>query len=155
MTEEAAADLCTVLGRYRGFEYTRRVRRLADRGQDIIVADLQRIRRHGPGRLRAAALEVLVSIVGEAGLHPADLAAAERLVRIKAPLESFLNISLCWDAWLCVRGGDQQSRTRDARSASDISARRIRKKFDRRARFELTPIGTSVRSDRPRRRHAA
>ncbi len=44
---------------------------------------LQQLRRHGPARLRAAALEVLVMIVGEGGLHPADVAAAERLVRIK------------------------------------------------------------------------
>ncbi|WP_436531006.1 hypothetical protein [Actinoplanes sp. HUAS TT8] len=83
------------------------VLRLTRRGP-AIVPELQRIRRHGPGRLRAAALEVLVTIAGEVGLHPADLAAAERLVRIKAPSEPFLNISLCWDAWMCVRGGDQR-----------------------------------------------
>lgn len=80
---------------------------LAQRGP-AIVPRLRRIRRHGPGRLRAGALEILVNIVGEAGLHPADLAAAERLVRIKAPVEPFLNISLCWNAWMCVRGGDQR-----------------------------------------------
>ncbi|GIF09264.1 hypothetical protein Asi03nite_68020 [Actinoplanes siamensis] len=74
-------------------ERSSRVWRLAQRGH-AIASPLQRIRRHGPGRLRAVALEVLVMIVGEGGLHPADLAAAERLVRIKAPLEPALGISV-------------------------------------------------------------
>lgn len=107
---ENDADLETELGRLRrcpGGERSSLVWRLARREQTI-VPQLQHIRRHGPGKLRAAALEILVNIVGEAGLHPADLAAAERLVRIKAPLEPFLNVSLCWDAWMCVRGGDQR-----------------------------------------------
>lgn len=95
------------LGRYGWAERNSRVWRLARLGQPI-VPKLQQIRRHGPGRLRAVALEVLVMIVGEGGLHPADLAAAERLVRIKAPLEPFLNVSLCWDAWMCIRTGDQR-----------------------------------------------
>jgi hypothetical protein len=107
---EHDADLGTELGRLRrcrGRERNDLVWRLARRGQ-AIVPQLQHIRRHGPGRLRAAALEILVNIVGEAGLHPTDVAAAERLVRIKAPLEPFLNVNLCWDAWMCVRGGDQR-----------------------------------------------
>jgi hypothetical protein len=107
---EHDAELETELGRLRHCPWGERnslVWRLARRGQTI-VDQLQHIRRHGPGKLRAAALEVLVNIVGEAGLHPADLAVAERLVHIKAPLEPFLNVSLCWDAWMCVRGGDQR-----------------------------------------------
>ncbi|WP_229068823.1 hypothetical protein [Actinoplanes sp. DH11] len=108
--KESDADVETELSKLRGCpecEYRTLVWRLAKRGP-AIVPELQRIRRHGPGRLRGAALEVLVNIAGEAGLHPADLAAAERLVRIKAPSERFLNVSLCWDAWMCVRGGDQR-----------------------------------------------
>ncbi|MEU4164916.1 hypothetical protein [Actinoplanes sp. NPDC026670] len=104
------AGLETELGKLRDCpegEYRSLVERIAGRGREIVPA-LQRIRRHGPGRLRPAALEVLVNIAGEAGLHPADLAAAERLVRIKAPSEPLLNVSLCWDAWMCVRGGDQR-----------------------------------------------
>ncbi|GAA4245008.1 hypothetical protein [Dactylosporangium darangshiense] len=110
MTDDDA-DLETELGRLglcTGYERNRLVWHLARRGEPI-VAHLQRIRRNGPGALRAAALEILVNIVGEAGLHPADLAAAERLVRIKAPVEPFVNLSLCWDTWMCVRGGDQQA----------------------------------------------
>ncbi|WP_127508777.1 hypothetical protein [Actinoplanes solisilvae] len=109
MTEEA--DLATELGLLRGtvgHERWSRVWHLTGRGQ-AIVPELQRIRRHGPGRLRPAALEVLVTLVGEAGLHPDDLAAAERLVRVKAPVEASLSISRCWDAWLCVRGGEQRA----------------------------------------------
>ncbi|MCO8269036.1 hypothetical protein M1L60_00365 [Actinoplanes sp. TRM 88003] len=104
-------DLTTELDRLRplvGVKHSSLVWQLADRGP-AIVPQLQRIRREGPGRVRATALEILVNIVGEAGLHPADLAAAERLVRIKAGSEHFLNVSLCWDAWISVRGGDQQA----------------------------------------------
>lgn len=108
---EDHGELETELGRLRDCplpERNDRIWRLTSRGP-AIVADLQHIRRNGPGRLRAAALEILVNVVGEAGLHPADLAAAERLVRIKAPSEPFVNMMLCWDAWMCVRSGDQQA----------------------------------------------
>jgi hypothetical protein len=107
------ADVATELSRLRSCPesdystYRTLLWRLTQQGP-AIVPELQRIRRQGPGRLRAAALEVLVQMAGEDGLHPADLAAAERLVQIKAPSEPFLNISLCWDAWMCIRGGDQR-----------------------------------------------
>ncbi|WP_430792011.1 hypothetical protein [Actinoplanes sp. G11-F43] len=107
---DSGADVEVELSGLRGrpeSEYRTLLGRLIQRGP-ALVPTLRRIRRQGPGRLRAAALEVLVNIVGEAGLDPADLAAAERLVRIKAPVEPFLNVSLCWDAWICVRGGDQR-----------------------------------------------
>lgn len=90
-----------------GLDRQRVLWRLAERGQQL-VPRLRQIRREGPGRLRAAALEVLVNIGGEAVLDQADIAAAERLVRIKVHSETPTGIDACWNYWICVRGDDQQ-----------------------------------------------
>ncbi|MGA3490412.1 hypothetical protein ACK8GG_20660 [Micromonosporaceae bacterium DT55] len=90
-----------------GWDRRRVLWRLTDHGMEL-VPRLRQIRREGPGRLRAAALEVLVAIGGEAVLDEADMAAAERLIRVKAPSETPIGIDACVTFWICVRGGDQQ-----------------------------------------------
>ncbi|GAA4567841.1 hypothetical protein GCM10023176_21000 [Micromonospora coerulea] len=101
---EADLDL---LRTHAGLDRQRILWRLGERGEQV-VPHLRQIRREGPGRLRAAALEVLVNIGGEALLDQADIAAAERLVRIKVRSEIPTGIDACWNYWICVRGHDQQ-----------------------------------------------
>ncbi|MEV0458979.1 hypothetical protein [Catellatospora methionotrophica] len=72
-------------------------------------AVLREIRRHGPGRLRTAALDVLAYRDGESGLDPVDVAAVERLIRIHRrtdPLGGVMSIDMTW--W-CVRSMDQSA----------------------------------------------
>ncbi|MFC7531158.1 hypothetical protein [Actinoplanes sp. GCM10030250] len=70
---------------------------------------LRGVRRNGPGRLRAAALEALMFVGGEAALAPADVAAAERLIRIRRRTEPVGPLSSCWTTWWCVRSTDQEA----------------------------------------------
>ncbi|MFE2933175.1 HEAT repeat domain-containing protein [Streptomyces sp. NPDC059278] len=83
---------------------------LLDRGPDLadgLVPSLREIRREGPGRARARALSVLAGIGGEAALSAEDLAAVERLIRVKAPDERPVALWACWNHWIAVPGGDR------------------------------------------------
>ena len=68
---------------------------------------LRTVRRHGPGRLRAAALDALAYLDGEAGLDPADMAAVERLIRIRRRSDPVRPVMSIGTTWWCVRGMDQ------------------------------------------------
>ncbi|MGW2052067.1 HEAT repeat domain-containing protein [Streptomyces sp. NPDC001858] len=72
-----------------------------------VVPLLQRIRERGPGRQRARALAVLAELGGEAALSRADVAAIERLIRVKLPDDRPEGMWGCWNHWMAVRGGDQ------------------------------------------------
>ncbi|MFF0294659.1 HEAT repeat domain-containing protein [Kitasatospora sp. NPDC004614] len=74
---------------------------------DAVVPLLQAVRRDGPGAARAGALEALAEIGGEAVLSARDLAALERLVRIKLPDDVPTPISCCYLSWIAVSTGDQ------------------------------------------------
>lgn len=80
--------------------------RLPKHGPHTVDA-LRRIRRGGPRRLRQAALEALVYLGGEAALDDTDLAAIERLIRVKQRHERPVGIDACWNSWFCVSTGDQ------------------------------------------------
>ncbi|MEU9479255.1 HEAT repeat domain-containing protein [Streptomyces sp. NPDC048191] len=73
-----------------------------------VVEPLRRVRRHGPGRLRAGALSVLAAVGGEEALSAADRAAVERLIRIKLPHDQARPLDTCFTSWFAVPGGDQQ-----------------------------------------------
>ena len=68
---------------------------------------LRAVRRHGPGRLRLAALDALMYLGGEAALDAVDVAAAERLIRIRRLTDPVGPVMSCWTYWWCIRGGDQ------------------------------------------------
>lgn len=68
---------------------------------------LQEVRRDGPGRSRAAALECLAEIGGEAALSPQDRAAVDRLIRIKVLDDRPAPISCCFLSWIAVSTGEQ------------------------------------------------
>lgn len=68
---------------------------------------LRAVRRHGPGRLRAAALDALAYLDGEAGLDPADAAAVERLIRIRRRTDPVRPVMSIGTTWWCIRGMDQ------------------------------------------------
>jgi HEAT repeats len=72
-----------------------------------IVPLLQRIREEGPGRQRAGALTVLAELGGERALSRADVAAIERLIRVKLPDDRPEGMWGCWNHWMAVPGGDQ------------------------------------------------
>ncbi len=65
------------------------------------------VRRHGPGRLRAGALQALACVAGEPGLDPADVALVERLVRVRLHQDDPSLLSGCWLRWWSVRSNDQ------------------------------------------------
>jgi hypothetical protein len=71
------------------------------------VAVLRAVRRHGPGRLRAAALGTLMYLEGEAGLHPTDVAAVKRLIRIRQRTDLLSPVMSIATTWWCVRDFDQ------------------------------------------------
>ncbi|MCU7826232.1 HEAT repeat domain-containing protein [Kitasatospora sp. DSM 101779] len=71
------------------------------------VPALRRVRRSEPGRLRPAALTALAGIGGEPLLSARDVAAVERLVRIKLTADRPQPLSACWLYWVAVAGGDQ------------------------------------------------
>lgn len=74
---------------------------------EILVPLLRRIRRDGPGRQRAGALSVLARLGGESALSERDVAAVERLVRVKALDERPTASWACWNHWIAVPSGDQ------------------------------------------------
>ncbi|MGW1029959.1 HEAT repeat domain-containing protein [Streptomyces sp. NPDC002577] len=76
------------------------------RGQHVIPL-LQRVRKRGPGRQRARALTVLAELGGEPALSPADVAAVERLIRIKLLDDRPASLWTCWNHWMAVPSGDQ------------------------------------------------
>ncbi|MGI5242071.1 hypothetical protein [Dactylosporangium sp. CA-139066] len=79
------------------------------RGVDAsMLPGLRVIRRRGPARARRAALLALLHLGGEKALEPADLAVLRRLIRIKMPSDRPHTLDGCFNAWLAVRGGDQQ-----------------------------------------------
>ncbi|MEU7751174.1 hypothetical protein [Micromonospora sp. NPDC049171] len=84
----------------------------ADRGfgdlDASLLPELRAIRRDGPARARRAALLALLHLGGERALDPADLAVLRRLIEIKRPTDRPCSIDGCFNAWLAVRGGDQQ-----------------------------------------------
>lgn len=67
------------------------------------------VRRHGPGRLRRAALDALAYLGGEAALGRADLRAVERLVRVRRGTDPIGPVMSCWTYWWAVRSGDQDA----------------------------------------------
>jgi hypothetical protein len=71
------------------------------------AAALRAVRRHGPGRLRAAALDALLYLEGESGLDPVDVAAAERLIRIRRRTDLLGPVMSIETTWWCVRDFDQ------------------------------------------------
>ncbi|WP_327185086.1 HEAT repeat domain-containing protein [Streptomyces sp. NBC_01334] len=89
-------------------------REVAQQAQDALVQQgehviplLRRIRERGPGRQRARALTVLAELGGEPALSRADVAAIERLVRVKLPDDRPEGMWACWNHWMAVPGGDQ------------------------------------------------
>ncbi|MEV0269460.1 hypothetical protein AB0H43_11820 [Hamadaea sp. NPDC050747] len=68
---------------------------------------LRHVRRYGPGRLRAAALDALAYLDGELGLEEADLAAVERLIRIRRRTDPLSPVMSIGTTWWCVRDLDQ------------------------------------------------
>src|SRR5690349_13661163 len=68
---------------------------------------LRDIRRHGPGRLRAAALDALIHLEGESGLDPTDVAAVERLIRIRQRTDLLTPVMSIETTWWCIRNFDQ------------------------------------------------
>jgi hypothetical protein len=73
-----------------------------------MLPGLRMIRRHGPARARRAALLALLHLGGEKALDSADLAVLRRLIRIKSLHDRPRTLDACFNAWLTVRGGDQQ-----------------------------------------------
>lgn len=83
---------------------------LAIRGKEFeasLVPLLQQIRRVGPGRQRARALTVLAALGGETVLPAQDVAAIERLIRVKLPDDRPTASWACWNHWIAVPSGDQ------------------------------------------------
>jgi hypothetical protein len=79
------------------------------RGLDAsMLPGLRVIRRDGPARARRAALLALLHLGGEKVLDPADLAVLRRLITVKLPYDRPHTLDGCFNAWLTVRGGDQQ-----------------------------------------------
>lgn len=75
--------------------------------EDNLVPLLQQIRRAGPGRQRARALTVLAALGGETVLLAQDVAAFERLIRVKLPDDRPTASGACWNHWIAVPSGDQ------------------------------------------------
>ncbi|MFJ8871322.1 hypothetical protein ACIRD6_36930 [Streptomyces sp. NPDC102473] len=106
----ALAALLPLLG-----DFDREVARQAQdaltiRGKEFeenLVPLLQRIRREGPGRQRAQALSVLATLGGETVLPAKDVAAVERLIRVKLDDDRPAALWTCWNYWIAVPSGDQ------------------------------------------------
>nr|WTB30010.1 HEAT repeat domain-containing protein [Streptomyces sp. NBC_00830] len=75
--------------------------------EESLVPLLQRIRREGPGRQRARALSVLAVVGGETVLPAEDVAAVERLIRMKLADDQPTALWTCWNHWIAVPSGDQ------------------------------------------------
>ncbi|MEU9591125.1 HEAT repeat domain-containing protein [Streptomyces sp. NPDC048219] len=74
---------------------------------DAVLEPLRRVRREGPGALRARALAVLAAAGGEEALSERDRAAVARLIRIKALDDRAEPLENCSTSWLAVPGGDR------------------------------------------------
>ncbi|MFF9451500.1 HEAT repeat domain-containing protein [Streptomyces flaveolus] len=74
---------------------------------DAVLEPLRRIRRDGPGALRAPALAVLAAAGGEEALSDRDRAAVARLIRIKALDDRAEALENCTTSWIAVPGGDR------------------------------------------------
>ena len=72
-----------------------------------VVAALQEIRRNGPGRLRAVALDALVYLAGPPALDRRDREAIERLIGIRQRSDPVGAVMSCWTYWWCVRSDEQ------------------------------------------------
>lgn len=70
---------------------------------------LNGVRRHGPGRLRRAALDALAYLGGEAALEPVDRRIVERLVRVRRHTDPINPVMSCWTYWWTVRSTDQDA----------------------------------------------
>jgi len=106
LPESLVADLERLRSMSGGFDRNAVLHRITTRASEYGDA-LRRIRREGPGRLRAVALEALAHVAGEAGLPAADIATIERLIGIKTPADPARSIDACWNRWICIPGGDQ------------------------------------------------
>ncbi len=106
LPETLVADLERLRSMSDGFERNGVLHRMTPRAAEY-GEPLRRIRAAGPGRLRAVALEALAHVAGEAGLPAADIATIERLIGVKASVDSARGIDACWNRWICVPGGDQ------------------------------------------------
>ncbi|MFD9433984.1 HEAT repeat domain-containing protein [Streptomyces sp. NPDC060002] len=89
-------------------------REVAQQVQDALILQgehvvplLRRIRELGPGRQRARALTMLAELGGEPALSRSDVAAIERLIRVKLPDDRPEGMWACWNHWMAVPGGDQ------------------------------------------------
>jgi hypothetical protein len=74
-----------------------------------VIAALRSIRRNGPGRLRASALDALVYLAGPAALDPMDTAVIERHIRIRQRRDPLQAVMSCWTYWWCIRSDDQSA----------------------------------------------
>ncbi|MFJ8540674.1 HEAT repeat domain-containing protein [Streptomyces sp. NPDC093586] len=74
---------------------------------DAVLEPLRRIRRDGPGALRARVLTALASAGGEEALSERDRAAVARLIRIKALDDRAEPLEGCSASWIAVPGGDR------------------------------------------------
>nr|WP_207386094.1 PIN domain nuclease [Protofrankia symbiont of Coriaria ruscifolia] len=71
------------------------------------AAALRAVRRHGPDRLRAVALDALVRLAGPSALDPADLVVVDQLIGIRQRTDPPGPVMSCWTRWWCIRGDDQ------------------------------------------------
>ncbi|MBU2668734.1 HEAT repeat domain-containing protein [Actinoplanes bogorensis] len=79
---------------------------LGEIGESAVASDLRWVRRHGPGRRRAAALQALAEVGGIEAFSEADRAAVERLIRVKLVDERIEGDEPC-GRWLALPTGDQ------------------------------------------------
>ncbi|MER6619612.1 hypothetical protein [Streptomyces sp. NPDC000931] len=75
---------------------------------DAVLEPLRRVRRDGPGALRAGALAALASAGGEEALSERDRAAVARLIRVKAIDDRPEPLEACSASWMAVPGGDRE-----------------------------------------------
>lgn len=75
-------------------------------GQSLLPL-LRQIRGEGPGRQRARALTVLAVLGGETALSAKDVAAVERLIRMKLATDRPVALWACSNHWIAVPSGDQ------------------------------------------------
>ncbi|MFI7357857.1 HEAT repeat domain-containing protein [Streptomyces avidinii] len=83
---------------------------LVIRGEKVwqsLLPLLRQIREEGPGRHRPRALTVLAALGGETVLSAQDVAAVERLIRVKLAADRPAALWSCWNHWIAVPSGDQ------------------------------------------------
>src|SRR5690349_24751780 len=99
-------DLLALLSVEHDFHRRWEIRRDIEKAPHAVTV-LRDIRRHGPGRVRAAALDALMHLEGESGLDPADVAAVERLIRLRQRTDPLGPVMSIETTWWCVRDVDQ------------------------------------------------